>query len=541
MRRSSRLTLIAANRPLRRLQLSTAATSLGKWAFQLTLGVYAFRKGGATAVGLVALVQAVPATLAAPMLGIAADRYPRQRVLLVTNGLRGSLLALIALAVDANAPVAWVFALAALFSVVSTANQPARAALIPTLARSPVEVSLATALMGSIDTASFLVGAGLGGILLASSSVSFVIALCALSYALATFVMFEIPLDARPRSVPEHPVAELVAGLRTVLSVADLRLAVGVIATLSLIDGVSSVLVIVVAIDLLHIGTAGIGFLNIARGAGGILGGLLAFALLGRSRMSLGLIVGSLTLGVGLALTGLVPSVPLGLIAWAGLGVGYLLVKVSGLTLVQRLSGDRVLARVLAVLETIFVATIGLGAILTPALVSLLGIRGTLLLAGGALPLVILLRISAVRRLQITTPVSDAAFALLRRCPVFAPLPLATAEGLAARLVALQVPAGGEIITQGELGDRFYLIEEGAVEVLQGGIVLRRQGPGDSFGEIALLRDVPRTATVRALVPTRLLALEREPFLVSVTGHADSRQAADEVTDRFLAASEAVH
>ena len=151
-----------------------------------------------------------------------------------------------------------------------------------------------------------------------------------------------------------------------------------------------------------------------------------------------------------------------------------------------------------------------------------------------------MLRASAVRRLQSTTPVSEHAFALLRRCPVFAPLPLATAEGLAARLIALQVPAGEEIITQGELGDRFYLIEEGAVEVLQDGTVLRRQGPGDSFGEIALLRDVPRTATVRALVPTRLLALDRDPFLVSVTGHADSRHAADEVSDRFLAASEAL-
>ena len=394
MRRPSQLTLIAANRPLRRLQLSTAATSLGKWAFQLTLGVYAFRKGGATAVGLVALVQAVPATLAAPMLGIAADRYPRQRVLLVTNGLRGSLLALIALAVDANAPVAWVFALAALFSVISTANQPARAALIPTLARSPVEVSLATALMGSIDTTSFLVGAGLGGILLASSSVSFVIALCALSYALATCVMFEIPRDARPRSAPEHPVTELVAGLRTVLSEADLRLAVGVVATLSLIDGVSSVLVIVVAIDLLHIGTAGIGFLNIARGAGGILGGLLAFALLGRSRMSLGLIVGSLALGVGLALTGLGTERP----ARPG-RVGRARPRLSareGLRADARAATERrprARSRARRARDDLRRGTIGLGAILTPALVSLLGISGERWFSPAcALPLVILLR-----------------------------------------------------------------------------------------------------------------------------------------------------
>ncbi len=298
-------------------------------------------------------------------------------------------------------------------------------------------------------------------------------------------------------------------------------------------------LVIVTAIELLHIGTAGVGFLNIARGAGGILGGAFGFALLGRSRLSLGLVLGSLALGVPLALTGLLPSVALGIVAWAGVGLGYVLVKVSGLTLVQRLSGDRVLARVLAVLETIFVATIGLGAILAPGLVSLLGIGGALVAAGVALPLMIVLRNAALRRLQTSAPVAEREFELLRHCPVFAPLPLATVEDIAGRLVAVELPAERAIIKQGEVGDRFYLIDRGEVEVVQDGVVLRRQGPGDSFGEIALLRDVPRTATVRTLAPTRLLALDREPFLVSVTGHADSRDAANEVTDRFLGTSEA--
>ncbi len=221
-----------SNAPLRRLQLSTAATSLGKWAFLLTVGVYAFREGGTAAVGLMAFIQAAPAVLAAPLLGLAGDRYPRQRVLLVTNVLRALLLAATAAALYQGVPPAVIFLLAALFSTVSTANQPARAALIPVLARSPREVSAATAVLGVVDTASFLLGAGVGGVVLASTSVPFVIALCCAAYVVSAVLMLEIPLDARPvRRRREPPLGALAAGFRTVLHDDRLRLVVGMMAT----------------------------------------------------------------------------------------------------------------------------------------------------------------------------------------------------------------------------------------------------------------------------------------------------------------------
>jgi len=526
-----------SNKSLRRLQVATAATSLGKWAFALTLGVYAFREGGTAAIGLVALAQAVPATLAAPVLGLAGDRFSRQRVLLATNAARALLLAAIAGATLEDMSIVVVFVLAAAFSTVSTANQPARAALIPVLARSPAEVSSATAVMGSVDTLSFLLGAGLGGIVLASTSVPFVVGLCCLSYALATALMLAIPRDARPaKRRHESPTVALAAGFRTVVRDHDLRLIVGIIATLSVVDGLTNVLVIVTAIHLLNIGTAGVGYLNIARGAGGFAGAAIALTLLGRSRLAIALALGSLAIGGPMILLGLFPHVSVGLLAWGALGLGYVLVKVSGVTLVQRLTGDRVLARVLGVLEMMFVATIGLGAILAPALISLIGLRGTLIVTGAALPAVAALRWPVLRRLEIGAPVPQREFELMRKCAVFAPLPLATAEGLARRAVHLDVPAGAVVIEQGEPGDRFYLIDDGAVEVLQDGVLRRQQGPGESFGEIALLRNVARTATVRALRQTRLLALDRAPFLIAVTGHADSYDVATELTDRYLRA-----
>lgn len=530
---------LGPNPALRRLQLSTVATSLGKWAFALTLGVYALGKGGITAVGLVALIQAIPAAVAAPVLGLAGDRYPRQRVLLVTNALRALLLAAVSWATLDDLSIVAIFALAAVFSIVSTANQPARAALIPALSRSPREVSSATSLMGVVDTTSFLLGAGVGGILLASTSVAFVVALCAASYAVATALMLRIPLDARPqRREHERPRLALKAGLDAVVADRRLRLVIGLIATLSIVDGLVTVFVIVTPSHLLGLGTAGVGYLNIARGAGGLLGGAAAFTLLGRARLTAAIAGGALTLGLPLCLFGVSPSLALALLAWAAFGFGFVLVRVSGITLVQRLCGDRVLARVLAVLETTFVATIGVGAIIAPGLESLFGLRGALVLTGLALPVVSAIRWSAIRRLRIAAAVPEREFKLLRECPVFAPLPLATVEGLAGRLASIDVPPGRNVVTQGEQGERFYLIAAGAVEVIQDGVLRRRQGPGDSFGEIALLHDVTRTATVRTVEATHLLALDRDPFLISVTGHADSHEAAFEVADGFLSSTD---
>lgn len=521
---------------MRRLELSTAATSLGKWAFALALGVYAFREGGAAAVGLVALIQAIPATIAAPLLGALGDKFSRQRVLLVTNLLRALLLALIAGAIAVGLPIAVIFALAAVFSVVSTANQPARAALIPVIAQTPREVASATAMMGVIDTTSFLVGAGLGGIVLATTSVEFMVATCAAMYVIAALFILEIPRDERPKTYRhERPLAALAAGFMTVIEDHNLRLSISLLAALSIVDGLTNVLVIVTAIELLDTGTAGIGYLNIAYGLGGLIGGSAALALMHRSQLTVTLAAGSLALGVPITLLGLVPSEVIGLAAWAGAGFGFVAMKVSGMTLVQRLSGDRVLARVLAVVETTYVASIGFGAVLAPILISLFDVTGALIVTGCLLPAAVILRWSSLRELEMGAPVPHREFELLRACPVFAPLPLATTEGLARRLTPMVVKAGNPIIEQGEEGDRFYLIDSGLVEVFQDEKFRRNQGPGDSFGEIALLRASPRTATVRAVEDTHLFALDREPFLMSVTGFADSNDAANDVSDRFLA------
>jgi hypothetical protein len=518
------------NAALLRLELATAATSLGKWAFQLTLGVYAYRHGGTTAVGLVIFAQALPATLAAPFLGLAADRRSRQRLLVTTNLARALTLAAAAGVVAAGGSPLAVYALAALFATISTANQPARSALVPVLARSAREVAATTSLLGTIDTASFLLGAGCGAIVLAATGAAPLLAGCAASYLIGAVLMAAVPRDERPpRRGDEHPVRAVAAGVQAILVEPGLRLSSAYSALLSVIEGLVAVLVIATAIELLGIGTAGIGYLNIARGAGGVVGGLLAWQLLGRLRIAPTLTIGSLVLGLPLIFVGVSASSAAGIVAWAGIGAGCVLVRASGVTLAQRLAGDRVLGRVLATLETSLVAMNGLGALAAPALVALTGLRGALIVTGAALPLLTLASRGRLARLQLPAPVGEREFALVRRCPVFAPLPLAVAETVAARLVPVAVAAGEDVVTQGDHGDRYYIIERGRVDVYEDGVFRRELGAGAGFGEIALLRDVARTATVRAAEPLELFALDREPFLLTVTGHADSHDAAREL------------
>jgi CRP-like cAMP-binding protein len=152
------------------------------------------------------------------------------------------------------------------------------------------------------------------------------------------------------------------------------------------------------------------------------------------------------------------------------------------------------------------------------------------------LPAFALLRWRRLRSLEAGAPVSERHFSLLRADPIFAPLPLATLERLTHDLVEVEAAEGETVITAGDRGDRFYLIESGEVEVLEDGIHRRNQAVGESFGEIALIRDEPRTATVRALTPTGLLAIDRDRFLEAVTGHVRARESADSVIDRRLGA-----
>ncbi len=523
---------VFGNRNLRRLELAWAGSITGEWAAAIALGVFAYRSGGAAAVGLVGVIRFIPSAVAAPFTALLADRYPRERVMLAADILRCAAMAGAAAAALTGAPAGVVYALVGFVSVASTAFQPAQAALLPSLARTPDELTAANVASSTIESVGSFAGPALGGLLLAATETEVVFAVTAGLFLWSALQIAGIRADGRDEVEPaprQSFAQEAAAGFRVIVEERRLRLLVGLYTAQTLVAGALNVLIVVSAIELLGLGESGVGYLNSAVGIGGLVGAAAALMLVGRRRLAADFGAGLVLWGLPIAAIALWPEPAAAFLLLGVVGVGNTIVDVAGLTLLQRAVRDEVLARFFGVLESLVVGTIGLGAILAPLLIESFGVRGALLATGALLPLLALLAWRSLAAIDAETAPPGEELVLLSRVPLFAPLPASTLEHLARSLAPLHVAAGTEVFRQGEPGDRFYIVRDGDVEVVADGRVLATLGPGGYFGEIALLRPVSRTATARARQKTDLLALDRDEFIGAVTGHPASAEAADAV------------
>jgi MFS family permease len=532
------LAAVFRSRDLRRLLLAWVGSVIGTWAYTVALAVYIYEEGGAVALGIFGLVRLVPSALAAPFVAIAADRFPRKRVMFATDLIRAPLMLVAALTIYFDGPLAVIFAAAGLSSVVGTAFRPAQAALIPSLARTPDELSAANVASSSVESVGSLVGPALGGLLLAVTSPEIVVGVNAVSFlwsALMVAGISAVPVTRPPREERPGFRSEASAGFRTIMAEPALRLVAGLYAAQTVVAGAFTVLVVAASIELLEMGESGFGFLNAAVGLGGVAGGVVALALAVRQRLALDFAVGVALYGAPLAVLVAWPEPAVALLLMCVIGIGNTLTDVSALTLMQRAVPDEVLGRAFGALESMLLASIGLGAIVSPLLVETIGIEASLVAIGVFLPAAVLVSAPRLARLDLQARVPEQRIALLEAHPIFAPLPEPTLEYLASRLEPVHVRGGDVVFREGDFGDRFFLIESGEVEVDLGTtrVVL---GPGEGFGEIALLNDVPRTATVTARTDAALLALEREEFLETVAGDRYSSKAADDVVAGRLGA-----
>jgi MFS family permease len=519
------------NEDLRRLELAWGGSIIGQWGYEVALAVFAYRAGGVAAVGLVGLVRLLPAAVVAPFAALLGDRFPRKRVMVAADLVRTCAMGGAAAAVFAGAPAATVYALAVVTALTSTAFQPAQAALLPALARSPEELTAANATSTTLESVGFFVGPALGGLLLAVTSVGAVFSVTAGLFLWSALVLGRMRAESGGGAVVEAEsiVREALAGFRAIAGQSRLRLLVGLYGAQTLAAGVLRVLLVVTALRILDLGASGVGFLNSAVGVGALAGMLAVLAVIGTRRLAGVFQLGIVLWGVPLALLGIWPSVAAALLLFGVLGIGNTLVDVAGLTLVQRTAPEEVRARVFGVLESVLLATIGIGAILAPVLTAAFGPRGALIAAGGGLAALALPFWRPLARLDAATAAPGPELGLLRAIPIFAPLPPVTLEQLVSRLSRVRVAAGDDVFRRGDAGDSFYVIGEGEAEVALDGRPPKTLGRGGYFGEIALLRDVPRTATVTARTDLDLYALERDDFLAAVTGHAPSAEAADAV------------
>ncbi len=531
------------NPQLRRLQLAGIGSVVGQWAYSIAVSVYAFEAGGAKAVAIVTLIRTIPAAVAAPFLSTLADRLPRIPVMSASS--LGSAIAVAAAGVVAlsDGPPWAVYALACASSILGTLFLPAESALLPDLARDPEELTAANVTRSTIESVGSFVGPAIGGLLLAATSAGVVFIAAAATFVWeAAIVSLIRPVEKASVEADEEPSSEgvlrsTVAGFKAIASERRLRLVIALYSAQTVLAGALGVLVVVTALELLDAGESGVGLLNAASGIGGIVGALGAFALIGRKRLASDFGLGIVLWGAPLALVGAWPNKAVALLAFGVLGLGNTLVDVAGLTLLQRTAPPAVIGRVFGVLEMMLVGTIGLGAALAPLLIDWVGIRWALVVTGAFLPVLAALTWRKLLQVDAESEPPTEALRLLQPISFFAPLPAPTLERLASQAVPVDISAGTEVVREGDPGDRFYVIESGRFEVAVDGAKTGELGPGEFFGEIALLRNVPRTATVKAVADSKLLALGRHEFLEAVTGHAPSARAADAVVGARLDAA----
>lgn len=522
---------VVRNRDLGRVLLGFGlfiSHELGVWIAVL---VYAYQQGGTTTAGVIALVQLVPAALFAPVAAVLADRYPPARILLagyVAQALATGATATVILA--EGSPYA-AYACAAVAATAVTITRPTQATLTPSLSRSPEELTASNVSLGWIENVSILAGPALTGILFGVSGVGVVLAVMAALAAGSAFLV--APLAGRaagrvaaPPSESVGVVEECSAGFRTLAREPAPRLIVGLLSLQFVVWGAFDVLAVVLAIEVLDMGEAGAGYLNAAFGAGGVIGGVVTVALVGRRRLAPALAAGMLLWGAAFLLLGLFPTILGALLLLAVAGIGNSLADVAGRTLLQRTAQEDVLARVFGILEGLSMAALAVGSIAVPAIVAGLDAEAACLVAGAVLPVALILFGHRLRAIDAAATVPVVEIALLRSLPIFAPLPAAELEGVARELEPVEAAAGTVIIRQGEAGDRYYAVADGDVEVSVDGQPVQRRGRGEGFGEIALLREVPRTATVAARTDVRLYALDKDSFVAAVTGHPQSYRAA---------------
>jgi MFS family permease len=528
---------VFTNPGLLRLELSWAAAITAYWAFIIALAVYAYNEGGAAAVGLVGLIRVLPAFLAAPFAGVLGDRFPRERLMFVLSVARAVFMAATAAVLFAGLSSWVIYTVAGVVALTASIVRPIQSALLPQLARTPEELTAANLVLTTIESSGIFLGPAAGGLLLAATNAQTVFAAAAGAFLVGAFLLAKLHVEAPPQRQAGGGgfAREFFAGFGAIAGDRNLRLIIGLYGAQTLIAGALNVLIVVTALELLDLGNSGVGFLNSAVGVGGLLGAVAAFALVGRQRLASDFAIGLILWGFPIALIGIFPQPPVALVLLAIVGVGNTVVDVAAITLLQRTVPDEVLTRVFGVVQSVFVGTLGLGAILAPLAIEAVGIRWSMVITGALLPLLAGTLWRRISELDAEALAPTRELALLRAIPLFKPLPASTIDHLASSLAAVHATAGSEIIRQGEPGDRFYVIAAGEVEVSADGERIGVLGPGDYFGEIALLRDVPRTATVTAKSDVELFALDRDEFLAAVTGHAASIEAADGIVASRLA------
>jgi len=519
---------LLANRPLTKLLVGEFISGIGDWLYIVAIFVVIYRESGDPAlVGLFGALRVIPYILLSVPAGLVADRFERRLVLLVSDLWRGAVMIVLTVLVAANAPVLPIAALAILATCGSAFFYPAMGAYMPSLVTDEHQLGPANSAWASLQNISFIFGPAIGGVLLALGGVTLAFVLNALTFIVIAVILWTLPREVKP-AVPANvqtvdaPEASSDLAPQPRPRVPRVPLAgLGIIQIIvGFLDTGMQVLTVILAIKVLNAGEAGNGYLNAAIGVGGLIGALGSGVLVLRRSLGGPLLIGALTFGVGLAALGAIPVLLVALVSIAVAYAGALLLDVVLTTIFQRVVPDALRGRWIGIFVTAATLAGAAGALAMPFLVVNVGAAPTLGAAGVVVIVSTFVGLALVGKSATREPSRfEATIAEVAKLPLFAGVPSSRLEAALARVHEATVTAGQVIIRQGDPADRFYMIESGSFAVTQETargappVVLRHLGPNDVFGELGLLRDLPRSATITAESDGALLELAGKDFL----------------------------
>jgi MFS family permease len=538
---------VFANPGLRRLELAFAGSIVGDWAYAVAVALYAFEHGGPTAVGVLGVIRYLSLAVATPIASTLGDRYPRRLVMVCSDATRAVLVVVAAVLIWTDGPTIAVYALAIVAAVCGSPFRSSQASLLPQLARDPIELAAANVASSTVESIGFFAGPALAGLMLAVTSIPVVYVFNAITFAWSALLVLGVRVprredesqakDEEPEAEPpekESFLAEVTAGYRAILGSRDLRVLVGLYCGQTVVAGASLVFTVAIALDMLEIGQSGLGYLDAMLGVGGLVGGFVALVLAQRGKLARDFGIGVAVWAAPLLIVAASPTIAAAVTVMILLGLANSVVDVNAYTILQRITPEGTMARVFGAMESAVIGGMALGALAMPALIATIGLRWGLAVIGSSVTVLVILGMPGLHRIdQVVQPPSSLG--LLRGVPLLALLPEPILEALARSVVRVEAARGEVVIREGDPGDLFYVIESGEVEVTKEGKHVATLGPGEYFGEIALLRDVPRTATVTALSPTVLQALDSATFVPAVTGQGDFLEAAETAMTTRLA------
>jgi MFS family permease len=532
------LVRVGRARELRRVMSAYAGFAISEHATWLAVLFFALERGGPKEVGLVAFLQLVPAVLVTPFAAYAGDRFRPQHALAAGYAVQSAAMIGVAVAMLSGQSLL-AYAASALAATAISFTRPVMGCLLPTLTHRPADLIAANVVAGMIQQAGVFVGPLLAGLVMAAGSPAQVFIVGAVITGVGSLAVLTSPVtddeaDEQPGDVPDlgDLRERLLAGFATLRQESRVRVLVGMVAVAGLANGVADVLFVTFADEQLDGGGGVAGLLAAAYGLGGVLGVVAVARFVRGAQIGRALLSSAAVAGGALVLMASTTAVGPALLLFAVLGAGGTFLALAASVTIQRQAPTAVLARVFGIVEGAQMAAIAVGGLLVTLLVTRFTVSASFVLLGLSVFGMVLIGVWRLGRSGAAPPPVDAAIIdLLVADPVFAALPAPTMERLARTVRRQSTIPDTAIVTQGEEGNHYFVIVDGEFSVTKDGEIVNRLGPGRSFGEVALLRDVPRTSTVTALDDAEVLVIDRDDFLETVTGHPRSLTTARAIVD----------